>query len=150
MWGQAVVNMAAAAGRALSFSRNAKVLVSPIRSASALIPLNAAEVSKYREEPVTHTGQVRLQIFYLFLTIMIVAPLSDSFSFSRMSEVQRCFLICIFLLMHFMITVSKSYLSSVYDFSFFSPFQLFDANDIRRVRFIGTQKEVNMRSSKEN
>ncbi|XP_017276497.1 NADH dehydrogenase [ubiquinone] iron-sulfur protein 6, mitochondrial [Kryptolebias marmoratus] len=68
--------MAAAAGRALSFSRNAKALVSPLRSIAAPVHRYSVEVSS-AGEPVTHTGQV------------------------------------------------------------------FDENDVRRVRFVGRQKEVN-------
>lgn len=63
MRGQAVVNMAAAVGRVLSFSRNAKALVSPLRSISAPVQRYSVEVSK-SGEVVTHTGQVRRRIFY--------------------------------------------------------------------------------------
>ncbi|XP_013883870.1 NADH dehydrogenase [ubiquinone] iron-sulfur protein 6, mitochondrial [Austrofundulus limnaeus] len=68
--------MAAAAGRLLSFSRNAKVLVSPLRTIATPVHRSSVEVST-TGEPITHTGQV------------------------------------------------------------------FDENDVRRVRFVGKQKEVN-------
>ncbi|XP_042362386.1 NADH dehydrogenase [ubiquinone] iron-sulfur protein 6, mitochondrial [Plectropomus leopardus] len=49
--------MAAAVGRVLSFSRNAKVLVSPLRLSAVPVHRYSVEVSS-TGEPVTHTGQV--------------------------------------------------------------------------------------------
>ena len=52
------VNMAAAAGRILSFSRNAKVLVSPLKMSAVSAPRHYVTVSS-TGEAITHTGQVR-------------------------------------------------------------------------------------------
>ncbi|XP_030266325.1 NADH dehydrogenase [ubiquinone] iron-sulfur protein 6, mitochondrial [Sparus aurata] len=49
--------MAAAAGRLLSFSKNAKVLVSPLRLSAVPVHRYSVEVSS-TGEPITHTGQV--------------------------------------------------------------------------------------------
>ncbi|KAM4540007.1 NADH dehydrogenase [ubiquinone] iron-sulfur protein 6, mitochondrial [Odontesthes bonariensis] len=49
--------MAAALGRVLSFSRNAKVLVSPLRLTTVPVHRYSVEVSR-TGEPITHTGQV--------------------------------------------------------------------------------------------
>uniref|UniRef100_A0A2D1CHC7 NADH dehydrogenase [ubiquinone] iron-sulfur protein 6, mitochondrial n=1 Tax=Sparus aurata TaxID=8175 RepID=A0A2D1CHC7_SPAAU len=49
--------MAAAAGRLLSFSKNAKVLVSPLRLSAVPVRRYSVEVSS-TGEPITHTGQV--------------------------------------------------------------------------------------------
>ncbi|XP_049891556.1 NADH dehydrogenase [ubiquinone] iron-sulfur protein 6, mitochondrial [Epinephelus moara] len=54
---QAVVNMAAAVGRLLSFSRNAKVLASPLRLTAVPVHRYSVEVSS-TGEAITHTGQV--------------------------------------------------------------------------------------------
>ncbi|XP_046874733.1 NADH dehydrogenase [ubiquinone] iron-sulfur protein 6, mitochondrial [Hypomesus transpacificus] len=49
--------MAAAAGRILSFSRNAKVLVSPLKMSAVSAPRHYVTVSS-TGEAITHTGQV--------------------------------------------------------------------------------------------
>ncbi|XP_036950059.1 NADH dehydrogenase [ubiquinone] iron-sulfur protein 6, mitochondrial [Acanthopagrus latus] len=49
--------MAAAVGRLLSFSKNAKVLVSPLRLSVVPVHRYSVEVSS-TGEPITHTGQV--------------------------------------------------------------------------------------------
>uniref|UniRef100_UPI001ED7FEFD NADH dehydrogenase [ubiquinone] iron-sulfur protein 6, mitochondrial n=1 Tax=Scatophagus argus TaxID=75038 RepID=UPI001ED7FEFD len=49
--------MAAAVGRLLSFSKNIKVFVSPLRLSAVPIHRYSAEVSR-TGEPITHTGQV--------------------------------------------------------------------------------------------
>uniref|UniRef100_A0A3Q1G130 NADH dehydrogenase [ubiquinone] iron-sulfur protein 6, mitochondrial n=1 Tax=Acanthochromis polyacanthus TaxID=80966 RepID=A0A3Q1G130_9TELE len=54
---QAVVNMAASVGRVLSFSKNAKVLVSPLRLIAVPAHRYSIEVSS-TGEAITHTGQV--------------------------------------------------------------------------------------------
>lgn len=70
----------------------------------------------------------------------MMAPISDNFILSY------CFVYnfrsCIYL------SQQSSYLSSVYNLSFFL-FQVFDENDVRRVRFVGRQKEVNMQEFEE-
>ena len=48
-------------GRLLSFSKNAKVLVSPLRLSVVPVHRYSVEVSS-TGEPITHTGQVRLQV----------------------------------------------------------------------------------------
>lgn len=58
---QAVVNMAAAVGRLLSFSKNAKVLVSPLKLSAVPVHRYSVEVSS-TGEAITHTGQVSLQV----------------------------------------------------------------------------------------
>lgn len=58
---QAGVNMAAAAGRLLSFSKNAKVLVSPLRLSAVPARRYSVEVSS-TGEPITHTGQVSVEV----------------------------------------------------------------------------------------
>lgn len=58
---QAVVNMAAAVGRLLSFSKNAKGLVSPLRLSVVPVHRYSLEISA-TGEPVTHTGQVSLKV----------------------------------------------------------------------------------------
>lgn len=59
---QAVVNMAAAVGRLLSFSKNAKVLASPLRLSAVAVHRYSVEVST-TGEAITHTGQVRRRSF---------------------------------------------------------------------------------------
>ncbi|XP_015797262.2 NADH dehydrogenase [ubiquinone] iron-sulfur protein 6, mitochondrial [Nothobranchius furzeri] len=54
---RAVVDMAAAICRVLSFSRNTKVLVSPLRFTAAPAHQYNVDVSS-TGEPITHTGQV--------------------------------------------------------------------------------------------
>ncbi|KAG8005062.1 NADH dehydrogenase [ubiquinone] iron-sulfur protein 6, partial [Nibea albiflora] len=49
--------MAAAVGRLLSFSKNAKVLVAPLRLSAVPVHRYSVEVSS-TGEPITHTGQV--------------------------------------------------------------------------------------------
>ncbi|XP_076610996.1 NADH dehydrogenase [ubiquinone] iron-sulfur protein 6, mitochondrial [Chaetodon auriga] len=49
--------MAAAVGRVLSFSKNAKALVAPLRLAAVPVHRYSIEVSS-TGEPITHTGQV--------------------------------------------------------------------------------------------
>merc|ERR1739848_8777 len=51
------VNMAAIAGRLLSFSKNAKVLVSPLKISAVPVRQYSLEVSS-TGEAITHTGQV--------------------------------------------------------------------------------------------
>merc|ERR1711964_181072 len=51
------VNMAATAGRLLSFSKNVKVLLSPLRISAVPVQHYALEVSS-TGEAITHTGQV--------------------------------------------------------------------------------------------
>lgn len=54
---ETIVNMAAIAGRVLSFSKNAKVLVSPMRVSTVPAHRYSIEVSSTGEQ-ITHTGQV--------------------------------------------------------------------------------------------
>lgn len=49
--------MAAAVGRLLSFSKNAKVFSAPLRLAAVPVHRYSVEVSN-TGEPITHTGQV--------------------------------------------------------------------------------------------
>lgn len=49
--------MAAAVGRLLSFSKNAKVFSAPLRLAAVPVHRYSVEVSS-TGEPITHTGQV--------------------------------------------------------------------------------------------
>ncbi|TWW65408.1 NADH dehydrogenase [ubiquinone] iron-sulfur protein 6, mitochondrial, partial [Takifugu flavidus] len=51
------VNMAAAVGRLLSFSKNAKLLVSPLRLSAGSVSHYSVETSS-TGEVITHTGQV--------------------------------------------------------------------------------------------
>lgn len=88
------MNMAAAVGRFLSFSKNAKVLVSPLRLSALPAHHYSIEVSS-TGEAITHTGQVSLKatLFSSLLLILVggltlanvslgsvwlVGPLSDS------------------------------------------------------------------------
>lgn len=54
---ESIVNMAAAVHRILSFSRNAKVFVSPLKTSALSVQRYSLEVSTTGEQ-VTHTGQV--------------------------------------------------------------------------------------------
>lgn len=56
---ETVVNMAAALGKVLSFSKNAKVLVSPLRLSAVPAHRYSLEVSS-TGEAITHTGQVSI------------------------------------------------------------------------------------------
>lgn len=51
------VNMAAAVGRLLSFSKNAKLLASPLRLSAGFASHNSVQTSS-TGEVITHTGQV--------------------------------------------------------------------------------------------
>ncbi len=62
--------MAAAVGRLLSFSKNAKVLVSPLKVSAVPVHRYSAEVSSTGEF-ITHTGQVSLQAA-LFASVVSV------------------------------------------------------------------------------
>lgn len=70
------VNMAAAVGRLLSFSKNAKLFVSPLR-------LSASPVSHYSVETfntgevITHTGQVSLKLNGFNLLSSVVPKLAS-------------------------------------------------------------------------
>ncbi len=61
MGNQGDVNMAAAVGRVLSFSKNAKVLLSPLRLSAVPVHRYSVEVSS-TGEAITHTGQVSLNM----------------------------------------------------------------------------------------
>lgn len=54
---QSIVNMAAAVGRVLSFSKNAKALVLPLRLSAVPAMRYGVQVSS-TGEAITHTGQV--------------------------------------------------------------------------------------------
>lgn len=60
--------MAAAVGRLLSFSKNAKLFVSPLRLSASSVSHYSVETSK-TGEVITHTGQVRfnLSVFQYFI-----------------------------------------------------------------------------------
>lgn len=58
---QSGVNMAAVVGRLLSFSKNAKVLVSPLRLSAVPAQRYSLEVST-TGEVITHTGQVSARL----------------------------------------------------------------------------------------
>lgn len=57
---ESIVNMAAVVRRILSFSRNAKALVSPLRTSAVSLQRYSLEASTTGEQ-ITHTGQVRLK-----------------------------------------------------------------------------------------
>lgn len=56
-------NMAAAVGRLLSFSKNAKGFIAPLRLTSVPFHRYGVDVSN-TGEPITHTGQVRTEILF--------------------------------------------------------------------------------------
>lgn len=59
---KAFVNMATAVGRLLSFSKNAKVFIAPLRLTSVPFHRYGVEMSS-TGEPITHTGQVSSKIW---------------------------------------------------------------------------------------
>lgn len=67
--------MAAAAGRVLSFSKNVKVLVSPLRLSAVPAHRYSLDVSS-TGEVITHTGQVRLKAFLLFFLFVLLGGLA--------------------------------------------------------------------------
>lgn len=60
---QIFVNMAAAVGRLLSFSKNAKLFVSPFRLPASSVSHYSIETSK-TGEVITHTGQVSFNLTF--------------------------------------------------------------------------------------
>lgn len=70
---QIFVNMAAAVGRLLSFSKNAKLFVSPLRLSASSVGHYSIETSN-TGEIITHTGQVRFNYnsFNLSSSVMLL------------------------------------------------------------------------------
>lgn len=114
--------MAAAVGRLLSFSKNAKAFVAPVRLSSVPFQRYGVEVSS-TGEAITHTGQVRSKIL-IKLCFDVFSSAGAGTSLASQDS------------MHL-------FLANLPLPNIVSPLaQVFDDQDHRRARFVGKQKEV--------
>lgn len=78
------VNMAATVGRLLSFSKNAKVFVTPLRLSVVPVHRYSVEVSS-TGEAITHTGQVRFKVSFFETRFGIIRRPNISLAFRQVS-----------------------------------------------------------------
>lgn len=78
------VNMAAAVGRLLSFSKNAKVFVAPLRLSAVPLHRYSVEVSS-TGEAITHTGQVSLKVTFFETRLGIIRRPNISLALRQVS-----------------------------------------------------------------